>query len=50
MIGIRWINSDILRLDRVNELLIKKKKVRMVKNKLITKDQMMVAACQVNLV
>ena len=42
---IRWMNSDVLCLNGVNELLAKKKKkVTMVKNELIAKDQMMVAA------
>jgi len=41
----------MLRLDGVDGWLAKKKKkVRMVKNELITKDQMMVAARQVKLV
>jgi len=48
---IRWMNSDVLCLDEVDGLLVrKKKKVRMVKNELIAKDQMMVAVCQVKLV
>ena len=51
MMEIRWMNSDMLHLDRVDRLLAKKKKkIRMVKNELIAKDQMMVAACQVKLV
>ena len=51
IIEIRWINSDVLRLDGVDGLLVKKKKkVRMVKNELIAKNQMMVAAHQVKLV
>jgi len=46
MMEIRWMNSDVVHLDRVDELLAKKKKkMRMIKNKLIAKDQMMVAAC-----
>jgi len=41
----------VLRLNGVDGLLAKKEKeMRMVKNELITKDQMMVAACQVKLV
>ena len=45
------MNSDVLRLNGVNGLLAKKrKKVRMVKNELIAKDQMMVAVRQVKLV
>jgi len=48
---IRWMNSDMLRLDGVDRLLAtKKKKGRIVKNELIAKDQMMVTACQVKLV
>ena len=51
IIEIRWMNSDMLRLDGVDGLLAKKKKkVRMVKNELIAKNQMMVAAHQVKLV
>ena len=37
---IGWMNSDVLYPDRINGLLAKKK-VRMVKNELIDKDQMM---------
>ena len=44
------MNSDVLHLDGVDGLLTKKKKVRMVKNELIAKDRMMVAARQVKLV
>ena len=45
------MNSDVLRLNGGNGLLAKKrKKVRMVKNELIAKDQMMVAVRQVKLV
>ena len=41
----------MLRLDGIDELLAKKeKKMRMVKNELIAKDQMMVAVCQVKLI
>jgi len=48
---IRWMNSDVLHLDEVDRLLAKKKKMmKMVKNELIAKDQMKVAACQVKLV
>ena len=44
-------NSDVLRLDGIDELLAKKeKKMRMVKNELIAKDQMMAAVCQVKLI
>jgi len=51
MMETRWMNSNVLCLDEVDGLLArKKKKVRMVKNELIAKDQMMVAACQVKLV
>jgi len=51
MMEIRWMNSDVLHLDGVDGLLTKKKKkVRMVKNELIAKDRMMVAARQVKLV
>ena len=51
MMETRWMNSNVLYLDEVDGLLArKKKKVRMVKNELIAKDQMMVAACQVKLV
>ena len=51
MMRIRWINSDILRLNGVVGLLAKKKKkVRMMKNELIAKDQLMVVARQVKLV
>jgi len=51
MMEIRWMNSDVLCLDGVNGLLVKKKKKKViVKNELIAKDQMIVAACQVKLV
>ena len=45
------MNSEVLHLDRIDGLLAKKKKqMRMVKNELIAKDQMMMAAHQVKLV
>ena len=48
---IRWINSDVLRPDGIDRLLArKKKKMKMVKNELIAKDQVMEAARQVKLV
>jgi len=51
MIEIRWMNSDVLRLDGADRLLTKKKKkMRIVKNELIAQDQMMVAVRQVKLV
>ena len=51
MMEIRWMNSNVLRLDGVDRILAKKKKkVRMVKNELIAKDQLMVVARQVKLV
>ena len=43
------MNSDVFCLNGVDRLLAKKKKkVTMVKNELIAKDQMMVAVRQVN--
>ena len=51
MMEIRWMNSDMLRLDRTDRLLTKKKKkMRIVKNELIAQDQMMMAVRQVKLV
>jgi len=51
MMEIRWMNSNVLRLDGVDGILAKKKKkVRMMKNELIAKDQLMVVARQVKLV
>jgi len=45
------MNSDVLHLDGVDRSLARKKKnMRIVKNKLIVKDQMMVAVRQVKLV
>ena len=51
MMEIRWMNSNVLRFDGVDRILAKKKKkVRMMKNELIAKDQLMVVARQVKLV